>query len=259
MTKQERHAALRAEPIPESTDARNALRHARRAAMRDQYAEKKAIIAARQAPILAYAPRFALSLTGPPTLSLSESTYPITATLTYTSDPSYPGSSSASSSTTPRPVLFSPTRSGPLSPSAANLGNLYSLYTDFTCTLESRIPHVGPNASMRPAREADGSFTREMVVESWEGWEELGVGKSVTREVNLGLDERSGWVEHLEKGKKYWVRCDEAGLGKLRLDKYWRYGQMADVELPFRVKIRDLEAVGLPLAPSNVIEFDVVD
>ena len=112
---------------------------------------------------------------------------------------------------------------------------------------------------MRPAREADGSFTREMVVESWEGWEELGVGKSVTREVNLGLDERSGWVEHLEKGKKYWVRCDEAGLGKLRLDKYWRYGQMADVELPFRVKIRDLEAVGLPLAPSNVIEFDVVD
>ena len=203
MTHEERYATLRCEPKPESTALRNALSHAKQEVLRDQGAERRAYEEARQADILADAPLFTLTLASAPTLSLSESSYPIMATLTYTSDP-------ASTAHAPRPVLFRPSY-GPLSASAPN-ENLYSIYTTPTCTPESRVPHIRPNASIRPPREADGSFTKEMEVTTWDGWEEVSVGDTVTREVVLGLDERSGWREFLEIGKRYWLRCDDMGL-----------------------------------------------
>lgn len=78
----------------------------------------------------------------------------------------------------------------------------------------------------------------------------------------MGLDERSGWRKHLEKGKKYWLRCDDVGMlgvGVLGVDKYWRYGNKSEIELPMRVKLRDPQAVAIPLEPSNVIALEVME
>lgn len=256
MTHEERYAALRSEPKPESATLQRALSHAKQAVLHDQSDENRAFLEARREKTLADAPQFALTLSGAPTLSLSKFAYSITATVTYTSDPT----STDSRTPTARPILFRPSY-GPLSASAPN-ENLYSLYTHPTCTPESRIPHVRPNASIRPPREADGSFTKEMEVTSWDGWDEVSIGDSVTRKVTMGLDERSGWKQHLGQGKRYWLRCDDAGLfgvGKLGLDRYWRYGRKTDVELPMRIKIRDPEAVAIPLGSSNIVEIEVVE
>ncbi len=100
-----------------------------------------------------------------------------------------------------------------------------------------------------------------MEIGTWDGWEEVGVGDTTRREVAMGLDERSGWRAHLEKGKRYWLRCDDAGLlgvGRLGVDRYWRYGRKSEVELPMKIQLRDPQAVAIPLEPSNVVEFEVV-
>ena len=167
MTHEERYAALRSEPKPNSAALRTALSHAKQQALRDRDDERRAFQEAREADIRAAAPRFTLVLSSAPTLSLSEPSYPITATLTYTSGPA----SSASTPNNPRSVLFSPSY-GPLSASAPN-GNLYSVYTTPTCRRESRIPRLRPNASIRPPHEPDGSFTEEMEVATWVEWEEV--------------------------------------------------------------------------------------
>lgn len=256
MTHEERYAALKSEPKPDSPALQKALLHAKQDVLHDQSDEKRAFLEARRERTLADAPHLTLTLSGPPTLSLSKVSYSITATLTYTSDPA----STASTTRAARPVLFRPSY-GPLSTSAPN-ENLYSIYTTPTCSPESRIPQVRPNASIRPPREADGSFTKEMEVTSWDGWEEVSVGDVVEREVTMGLDERSSWKHHLEKGKSYWLRCDDAGLygvGKLGLDRYWRYGRKQDLELPMKIKLRDPEAVAIPLGLSNIVEFAVVE
>lgn len=256
MTHEERYAALRSETKPDSATLRKALAHAKQDVLRDQGDERRAFQEARRANTLADAPRFSLTLSSAPTLSLSGPSYTILASLTYISDPA----STASPSHAPRSVLFRPSY-GPLSASAPN-ENLYSLYTSPTCAPESRIPHVRPNASIRPPREPDGSFTKEMEITSWDGWEEVNVGDTVRREVAMGLDERSGWRKHLEKGKKYWLRCDDVGMlgvGVLGVDKYWRYGNKSEIELPMRVKLRDPQAVAIPLEPSNVIALEVME
>ena len=255
MTHEERYATLRSERKPDSATLRTALLHAKQDVLHDQSDEKRAHHEARQAKVLADAPRFTLTLSGAPTLSLSQSSYVITAILTYTSDPASPHSSAHAA----RPVLFRPSY-GPLATSAPN-ENLYSVYSSPTCTPTFRIPHVRPNASIRPPREADGSFTKEMEVISWDGWEEAHVGDTVRREVALGLDERSGWRDHFETGKSYWLRCDSVGLlgvGRSGLDRYWRYGRKSEVDLPMKIQIRDPEAVAIPLEASNVVEFQVV-
>ena len=252
MTHEERYAALQAAPKPESKEARNALLHAKQAVLYDQNAERKALRQGRDAAILAAkAPCFKLTISAPATLSLSQPTYPIRATLIHASEPPDDG----------RTVLFRPTH-GPLSPDAVDMANLYSVYTDSTCTPLTRISHIRPNASMRPAREADGSFTKEAEVDSWDGWEELDVGDEVVRTVELGLDERSGWREHLDRGKKYWIRCDGAGLfgeEKVGLDRHWLYGRKCDFELPMKIKLRDPEAIAISLDASNSVEFDVIE
>ena len=256
MIHEERYAALKSEPRPNSVALRNALFNAKQEVLRDQGDEKKVFQEARRADILADAPHFTVTLRGASSLSLSKSSYPITASLTYTFDPA----SSAPSTHIPRPVLLRPSY-GPLSASAPN-ENLYSIYTTSTCTPGSRIPHVRPNASIRPPREPDGSFTKEMIVTSWDEWEEVSVGDTVTREVTMGLDERSGWRKHLEVGKSYWLRCDDVGmlgLGRLGLDRYWRYGRKSEVELPMRIQLRDPHAVAIPLEPTKAIEFEVIE
>ena len=244
MTHEERYAALRSEPRPDSAALRSALFYAKQEVLRDQGDEKRV------------APHFAVTLRGAPSLSLSKSCYRITASLTYLSDPA----STAPSTHISRPVLLRPSY-GPLSTSAPN-ENLYSIYTTSACTPGSRIPHVRPNASLRPPREPDGSFAKEMIVTTWAEWEEVSVGGTVTREVTMGLDERSGWSQHLEIGKTYWLRCDDVGLlglGRLGLDRYWRYGTKNEVELPMRIQLRDPQAVSIPLEPSNVVEFEVTE
>lgn len=254
MTHDERYAALRSEPRPESAAMRSALSRATQDVLRDQGDERRAFQEARQTSVLADTPYFTLVLCGAPTLFLSDPNYPITASLTYLADPA----STTFTNSTARHVLFRPSY-GPLSTSAPN-ENLYSIYINPACAPEHRIPHVRPNASIRPPREPDGSFTKEMEVTSWDGWEEVSVGDTVSREVVLGLDERSGWRLHLEIGKSYWLRCDDAGLlgvRKLGLDKYWRYGSKSEVELPMKIKLRDPQAVVIPLKPSNVVEFQV--
>lgn len=256
MTHEERYAALRSEPKPDSAALQNALAQAKQDVLHDQSDERRTFQEGRQMKILADAPHFVLTLSGATTLSLSKPSYSITAAVTYTSDPA----SHASTTQAARPVLFRPSY-GPLSASAPN-ENLYSVYTAPTCAPECRVPHVRPNASIRPPREADGSFTKDMEVTDWDGWEEAEHGDMVKRDVAMGLDERSGWREHLEIGKRYWLRCDRAGLlgvGRLGLDRYWRYGRKSEVELPMKIKMRDPEAVAIPLEPSNVIEFEVVD
>lgn len=256
MTDEERYAALRSEPKPDSEALRKALLRAKQDVLHDQSHEKRAYLEARRAKTLADAPHFSITLSGQPTLSHSQTSYSISATLTYISDPA----STALATPVARPVLVRPSY-GPLSASAPN-ENLYSVYTTPTCSSESRIPHVRPSASIRPPREADGSFTKEMEVTSWDGWEEVRVGDTVEREVTMGLDERSGWSQHLEPGKKYWLRFDDAGLlgvGVSGLDRYWRYGRKQDVKLPMRIKLRDPEAVAIPLGASNIVEFEVVE
>lgn len=206
MTHEERYAARRSEPKPDSAALRTALSHAKQQVLRAWGDERRAFQEAREADILADAPRFTLVLSSAPTLSLSEPSYPITATLTYTSDPA----SSASTPKNSRSVLFRPSY-GPLSASAPN-ENLYSVYTTPTCRPESRIPRLRPNASMRPPREPDGSFAEEMELATWVGWEEVSVGDTVRREVVLGLDEGNAWGRFLEKGKNSWLWCDDVGL-----------------------------------------------
>ena len=101
-----------------------------------------------------------------------------------------------------------------------------------------------------------------MEVATWVGWEEVSVGDTVRREVVLGLDERNAWGRFLEKGKNRWLWCDDVGLlevGRLGVDRYWRYGRESEVELPMRIKLRDPGAVTFPLEPSNVVEFEVVE
>ena len=256
MTHDERYAALGSKPKPDSAALRHALLNAKQEVLREQGDKKRAFQEARRADILADAPHFTVTLRGSPSLSLSKSCYPITASLTYILDPA----TSAASTHVSRPVLLRPSY-GPLSTSAPN-ENLYSIYTTPTCAPGSRIPHVRPNASMRPPREPDGSFTKEMTVTSWDEWEEVDVGDTVTREVTIGLDERSGWRKHLEIGKSYWLRCDDVGLlgsGRLGLDRYWRSGRKDDVELPMRIQLRDPQVVSIPLEPSNMVEFVVVE
>ena len=68
MTHEERYAALKAEPRPDSADLRVALKHARLEVLHDERDEKRAFLEARQAKILADAPHFSLTLSGPPTL-----------------------------------------------------------------------------------------------------------------------------------------------------------------------------------------------
>lgn len=83
----------------------------------------------------------------------------------------------------------------------------------------------------------------------------------MSRDVAMGLDERSGWRPYLEKGRRYWLRCDDAGFlgaGRLGLDRYWRYGSKDSVELPLKIKLRAPEAVSIPLEASNTVEFEVV-
>ena len=254
MTDDERYLTLRSEPKPDSEHLRSALAQAKQDVMRDRNEEMEAIAEVRKIAVLADAPHFTLSLEASRTLSLSQHSYPILATLTYVSDPA------STAAATARPVLFRPCY-GPLSPFALN-ENLYSVYTSPTCNPESRIPHVRPNGSMRPPREADGSFTRVIEVRNWNGWEEVHLGDTVKGEVAMGIDERSGWRQHLEKGKKYWVRCDDRGLlglRKLGLDRYWRYGRKSELELPMRIQLRDPSAVAIPLEASNVLEFEVVE
>ena len=99
-----------------------------------------------------------------------------------------------------------------------------------------------------------------MEIKGWDEWAEAHLGNNVKREVAVGLDERSGWRQHLVLGRRYWLRCDEAGLlgvGKLGLDRFWRYGSMDTVELPFKIRLRDPEAVSIPLEASNTLEFAV--
>ncbi len=101
-----------------------------------------------------------------------------------------------------------------------------------------------------------------MEIRTWDGWEEVSVGDTARREVALGLDERSGWRQYLEIGKSYWLRCDDAGLlgvGRLGVDRYWRYGRKGEVELPMKITLRDPRAVAIPLEPSNAVEFEVMD
>lgn len=266
MTHEERYATLRNEPKPDSAALQSALAQAKQEVLRDQGDERRAFQEAREAGILADAPRFTLSLSGAPTLSLSKSSYSIFATLTYTSDPA----STASSANAPRSVLFRPSY-GPLSASAPN-ENLYSIYTTPACTPESRIPHLPPNASVRLPRQPNSRFAREMEVTTWDGWEEVSVGDTVRREVALDLDERSGWRGYLEKGKSYWLRCDNVGLFWLRcddieslgvrrlsLDRYWRYGRKSEVELPMKINLWDPRAVAIPLEPSDAVEFEVAE
>lgn len=148
---------------------------------------------------------------------------------------------------------------------------LYSIHATPTCTPDSRIPHLPSNASVRLPRQPDSIFAGEMVVATWDGWEEVSVGDTVSREVALELDERSGWRENLERWKSYWLRCDAVGLfwlrcdvveslgvRKLGLDRYWRYGRKSEVALPMRINLRDQRAVAIPLGPSDVVEFEVV-
>ena len=254
MTHEERYAALRSEPKPDTALLRNALQRAKQDVLQDQNDERKAFQEARQFKILADAPHFTLSLSGPSILSLSKPNYLITATATYVSDPA----SNASATQVARSVLFRASY-GPLSKSAPD-DNLYSIYTTPTCTPESRIPHVRPNASIRPPREPDGSFTKEMEIKNWDEWEEAHLGDTVKREVAVDLDERSGWRQHLVLGRRYWLRCDDAGLlgvGRLGLDRYWRYGSKDSVELPLRIRLRDPDAVSIPLEASNTVEFAV--
>lgn len=254
MTHEERYAALRSEPKPDTELLRNALIRAKQDVLQDQNDEKKAFQESRQVKALADAPYFTLTLSGPSILSLSKPSYSITATVTYISDPASTGSSTQVA----RSVLFRPSY-GPLAKSAPD-DNLYSIYTAPTCTPESRIPHDRPNASIRPPREADGSFTKEMEIKSWDEWEEVHVGDTVERDVAVDLDVRSGWKQHLVVGRRYWLRCDDVGLlgvGKLGLDRYWRYGSKDSVELPLRIKLRDPEAVSIPLEASNTVEFTV--
>lgn len=64
-----------------------------------------------------------------------------------------------------------------------------------------------------------------MEVATWVGWEEVSVGDTVRREVVLGLDEGNAWGRFLEKGKNYWLWCDDVGLlevGWLGLDRDWK-------------------------------------
>ena len=99
-----------------------------------------------------------------------------------------------------------------------------------------------------------------MEIKSWDEWEEVHVGDTVERDVAVDLDVRSGWKQHLVVGRRYWLRCDDVGLlgvGKLGLDRYWRYGSKDSVELPLRIKLRDPEAVSIPLEASNTVEFTV--
>lgn len=48
------------------------------------------------------------------------------------------------------------------------------------------------------------------------------------------------------------------GVGSLGLHKYWRYGDTNNVELPMKFKVRNPEAVNIPLKVSNTVEFEVV-
>ena len=73
---------------------------------------------------------------------------------------------------------------------------------------------------MRPPREPDGSFTKDVEIRTWDGWEEVGVGDTVVRDVALGLDMKGGWKGFLEKGRRYWMRYDNRGVGMLGLDRY---------------------------------------
>jgi hypothetical protein len=190
MTGEERFEALKAEPKPESEEAKLALREAHQQAIRAARAEKYAIMEARKAPLLVECPRCSLVLEGPSIFSLSDGSYTFRATLKYDSDPRGQD----------RSFIFDAQAAGLLGENAASYQNrgYYSVYPSEECTQEDRVMFQQKYCvSMRRPRGPGGRFLPHYEIESLDGWAELAPNESVSKDIHIKLDAFSSNRENI--------------------------------------------------------------
>ena len=228
MSGEEHSASLRNQAGSVSNEAQQALRDARASPLHDARVDQDHRQTIHQASTRVETPRLTVSISGPSSkLSLSEKAFSFTATLTYVSAPP-PLAEAPHNETT---VIFDVEQS-PLKRNACQVGS-YSLYSSSNCDSESRVPYVQPNVSIRAPREPDGRFKQRVDVTDLSNYVELKVGSSISREVELNLDEgsRGSWHGYLVVGRRYWLRCDSVtgtrGKNESGVDRFWRFGKLA--------------------------------
>lgn len=97
------------------------------------------------------------------------------------------------------------------------------------CAPESRVPFHGINITMRPRRDSNGRFVRDLdnsipVDETWNG---ISPGDCITRDV-LGFASNRGWRESIGIGHEYWLKYGMTEYITVLKPELviWRFGTM---------------------------------
>lgn len=148
---------------------------------------------------------------------------------------------------------------GPLGDRAVEYGQ-YQIFAQPDCSPESLVPYSTTYITVRRARGPDGRFlplpdrTEEITEEN--GWSEMQVGDSISRDFVLDLEGNRGWQDNLRRGTAYWLAYAPPGKmpfqrSELRL---WRFGSIQSWKGK-GFDLGDKRWIGIPIGKSNAIEF----